>query len=501
MKITAKKAITLENLIYLYLILCPILDVSSFLFRQHFQTFLSISTVVRPIIPICLMIYIFFKDKIKLKLICFGLIYGLYAIIHLYLFKNNMTSIAYGDWKREAQYLVNYTFMIMNLFLYIYVVFLRKQTDNDKKIKEENNEECLDSIKKLKKVVLITFTIYIALMYIAILSGTSSYTYTEDLIGKKGWFESGNSVGTLMLICLCVVLPMTQKENDKWVKIVSLIDIILSGIYLSMLLGTRTGLFGFLLVGFIYIVLLGIYKLFHGKTINKKVTIIGSIVSVFLIAVVLIFGSNTLKRRKMLQEREDLIYDPYIQESAHVTGDLVEMAHEIELGNVDNNYISEDMQHAILDLYKYNNEHKVAHTNMRKIQLVYHTALVKEQKSIPLILFGNGYMSHFRELIFEMEVPAFLYNFGIFGFILYFVPFLLIAIYIIINLLRNRKKAKVENYMTSLAFCIAIAFASLAGYTFFNASTTTLIIAACVLGIEQLDGKKWLIKKFRREQS
>ncbi len=488
---TAKKVITLENLIYLYLILCPILDVSSFLFRQHFQTFLSISTVVRPIIPICCIVYIFFKDKIKIKLICAGVIYGLYAIIHLYLFKNNMTSIAYGDWKREAQYLVNYTFMIMNLFLYIYVIFFRNKKENDK--------ESLISIQKLKKVVLITFTIYIALMYIAILSGTSSYTYTEDLIGKKGWFESGNSVGTLMLICLCIVLPMTQKENDKWVKIVALVDILLSGIYLSMLLGTRTGLFGFLLVGFIYIGLLGLYKLFHGKTINKKVTIIGSIVSVFLIAVVLVFGSNTLKRRKMLQEREDLIYDPYIQESAHVTGDLVDMAHEIELGNVDESYISEDMQFAILDLYKFNNAHKVASTNMREIQLVYHTALVAEQRNIPLILFGNGYMSHFRELIFEMEVPAFLYNFGICGFILYFIPFLLIAIYIIINLFKNRKNAKVENYMTCLALCISIAFASLAGYTFFNASTTTLIIVACVLGIEQLDGKKWFMKKFRRE--
>lgn len=38
-------------------------------------------------------------------------------------------------------------------------------------------------------------------------------------------------------------------------------------------------------------------------------------------------------------------------------------------------------------------------------------------------------MANFRELVLEMEIPAFLFNFGLFGFTLYFVPFLSIFIY------------------------------------------------------------------------
>ena len=47
------------------------------------------------------------------------------------------------------------------------------------------------------------------------------------------------------------------------------------------------------------------------------------------------------------------------------------------------------------------------------------------------------------EMIFEMEVPAFLYNFGVIGFFLYFMPFLAIAMYgtyMAVKKIKNIKK-------------------------------------------------------------
>ena len=55
------KIFTMENILCLFIIVCPILDVASFLFRNYFNTFFSISTILRPIIPIIAIGYIFFK--------------------------------------------------------------------------------------------------------------------------------------------------------------------------------------------------------------------------------------------------------------------------------------------------------------------------------------------------------------------------------------------------------------------------------------------------------
>ena len=473
-----KKVITIENILCLFLILCPILDAASFLYRNYFNTNLSVSTVLRPIIPIIAIVYIFFKDKIKSKLIITGLIYGLYAIIHLYIFSIMARGSAYGNIFRELQYIVNYTFMIMNLFIYLYIFIFRK--------KNIEREEC---ITKIRKTLLISFTIYIVLMYIAILTGTSSSTYIEG-IGYKGWFESGNSVGAIMILMLFATLPITSKKHDIKTRIWAIVDVILSGIYLTTLLGTRIGLFGFVLVLFIYLICEILHTLFNSKKINKKVVAVGFSIFSVLAIIVIIFGSSTLARRRLLKEEDNTIYDEEIGESAHVTGDLMEIAHQIKNNEIEPEYMNKETQKAILDLYEYNNKHKIALTNMRMIQLVYHTALVKEQSDICMILFGNGYMLHYYELIFEMEVPAFLYNFGLYGFILYFIPFFIIAVAGIASAIKYIKRLTVQGAMAISSICFAIVASFLSGYIFFNQSAVAVIIAMCVITIYEIINMK-----------
>ena len=79
------KKLKKEYIIYFYIILCPILDIASFLFRNAFDTNISISTFIRPIIPVILAIYIFIKANKKHKLILAGIatIYVAYGAIHL----------------------------------------------------------------------------------------------------------------------------------------------------------------------------------------------------------------------------------------------------------------------------------------------------------------------------------------------------------------------------------------------------------------------------------
>lgn len=471
---------TMENLLCLLIIICPILDVSSFIFRNFFNTNFSISTFVRPIIPIVAITYIFFKDKIKPQIIIAGLAYLGYAICHIYIFYKIKTGCAYGNELREIQYLVNYTFMIMNLFIYIYFFAIKNR---EKEMAKQTTGKTLD---KMKKSVLIALTIYITLMYLALITKTSSFTYGETQVGYKGWFESGNSIGTIMLLSLFIVLPMLNKENKISIRIWALMITTLVGAYLCTLLGTRTGLFGFIIVVLAYIGFIVLHNLLNKNKLNKMILTIGVIILMLVGTVVTIFGSKTIERRRELKNKESEIYDTMTNQTAHVTGDTVKIVEQIKAGQMDENYMSESMQQAYLNLYNTANEKQISNTNMRTLQLIYHSNLIKEQNSIPMLLFGNGYMSHYYEMIFEMEVPAFLLNFGVIGFFLYFIPFLMIAVYGIYIILKKFKVTKVEFAMALFGLWFTIIISFLSGYTFFNSSTMMIIIALAVIIINEI---------------
>ena len=213
-----KEKINLENLMCLFVILCPILDIVSFLFRNFFSTNLSPTTFLRPLIPCIVFIILFFKDKKKGKKIIVGSIYLIYSIIHLIIFQKLHNESSYGNIASEMQYLINYGIMIMNLYLFFTVI---------------RNKE------KIEKSTLISMGIYIFAIFFSIITKTSSSTYLEG-IGYKGYFESGNSLCTVLLLGLCITFGNLEIKNLKKILL-----IVFTGIYLTMLSGMRTGLFGF----------------------------------------------------------------------------------------------------------------------------------------------------------------------------------------------------------------------------------------------------------------
>ena len=271
-----KNILTIENLLLAFIVLCPILDISSFLFRKCFNTSISISTILRPIIPIIAAIYIFIKEKNKKPILIMGAVYITYAICHLYVFYRIKTACAYGNEIRELQYIINYTFMVMNLIIY-WEFFALKNRDDEVKDEEKGR-----TVFKLRKCALVALTVYIVSMFISILTKTASYTYEETMTGYKGWFESGNSIGTIMLLLLCVVLPMLSKKYEAKYRIWTLMITILTGVYLSTLLGTRVGLFGFLFVIIMFMIFSIIHSLAKKNKINKKI-ILASVIVIFVV--------------------------------------------------------------------------------------------------------------------------------------------------------------------------------------------------------------------------
>lgn len=455
MKIKDKvKNIKIDDIVCFYIILCPILDIMSFLFRNSFNTKISPTTIIRPIIPTLLIIYLFIKkDKnYKIKLILLGCIYLLYAAIHIYLFSKIKTQMSFGTETHELQYVINYTFNILNLIIFI-TIFRNKDTE------------------KLKKSVLISTGIYITSIYISIITHTSSYTYIEGM-GYKGWFESGNSISAILLLSLFIYLPYIK---DKKMQKIAIPIVILVGMFLCLLIGTRAGLAGFIIVVMLYLILETLFNVKKEGNINKKFLIIGVVAIVIMLIIVICVGSTTIQRRKHLREIESDIIDNSNNENSHITGSILEIKERIEK-NEDCNDMSEEQKQSILDLYNIANKLKIKNYDQRNQQLIYNLALVKNQKSILLILFGNGYVANYRELVLEMELASMLINFGLIGFMLYIFPFIYILFKSLYYIIKFRKEIEVEYVFLWFGDAMAFALSLLSGYTFFSLSTATIII-------------------------
>ena len=461
-----KKKINLENLsenlLVIFLILCPIFDIVSFVFRNTFNTSISPSTILRPIIPLIVLLDIFVKSKKKLRIFLVVLAYGIYALIHLLLFNTANTGFSYSNVVHEMQYVMNYTFMIIILFIYIYVF-----KDKDK--------------SKLQRAAISSVSIYIASIILSIITNTSSTTYIEGT-GLKGWFESGNSISAVLTLSIFVLLS----TNDKNYRKIIIGEIIILGIFLCMVIGTRVGLFGFIvaLVSFVFAEIVG--KLISNDKINKKFVASGIIAILAVVLIVAVVGSNTLERRKHLKEIEGDIVDTSTNSEAHITGSLLEIKQKIDNGQIEDTYMNEAQKKSLLELYDIANKWDISNNDQRMQQLIYNALLVKNQANPLLIIFGNGYMNQYRELVMEMDISAFLFNFGIIGFLLYFGPFLAIFIYGIYFGIRKIRHIDREYIMYVLGIGLAFAISIFSGYVFFNMSTSTMIAVICALLINKI---------------
>lgn len=432
----------IRKLLCLFIILCPILDMVSFLFRNAFHTNISPSTFLRPIIPSFVMLYLFFKKDKKFKkyMLGIGLVYLIYAILHLVIFKTVITGSSYGGMVHEAQYIINYTYMIVNLILYV------------EAFKEG------EDIEKLSRSILIANVIYIVSIMIAIVSKTSSSTYIEG-IGYKGWFESGNSLGSILILSLFIILKYVK---DKKYRKIAVPLVLLQGIFLTTLLGTRVGLLGFILVMIIYILVEIVMTLKQKGKINKRLIVGGVAMIASILLVVITVGSTTLQRRKHLQEIENNIVDTNSQQASHVTGSILEIKENIDSNSLEEGYMKEAEKQSIIDLYQIANQWNVKNNDQRMQQLIYNTVLVKNQHNPIYLLLGNGHVANFRELVLEMEIPAFLLNFGILRicFILYAFCYLIFIRGIFYDKKQKRSRWSVYNgllgkwfYICTIFFC------------------------------------------------
>ncbi len=449
----------IEKLLCLIIILCPILDCASFIFRNFFQTTISVSTIIRPIIPLCLLLYIFIKGNKKEKIILalIALAYIGYAVVHLLIYNSFHTGCSFGDIKLEMQYVFNFSF-IMIYFIVFAFLFLKKDLATD----------------KLYNSITIMATIYIVSIVLAIIMGQSSHTYIETSTGYKGWIESGNSLSAILITSLFMML---QRARENKITIVVILAV---GTYLITTIGTRTGLLGtFIAVG-LYILL----EMFFSR--NKKIIISGLTLMCVAILVVVFAGSKTIQRRQQMAESQYTIIDEATGEVGNMTGDMLRIKNKILNNELEEDFMSEAQKQSVLDLHEYTKSIKLAGNDTRTQQLMYNIYLMKNQHSFTGIVFGNGYNNNVREMRMENELASLFLNFGLCGFILYAGPLLAVLVYAIIFGIKRRKEISLNYVMNVCALILAISLSWLSGYVLFATSSMTVIVVVATLLLKEI---------------
>lgn len=503
------KKYKLDDLICLFIILNPILDILSFVIRNSFYDVpgksSSITMILRPIIPVILGIIVFIKsDKTnKKELILIGLIYLVYALEHILVSLPNFKGWSYGNPARETSFLINYTFFIL-----VWIV-LKNVAGKDSKI---NIKRSKNIDKKLQNSIIISLAIYVVSIYLSIFTKTSSYTYPIEEIGYKGWIESGNSLSVFLVLGLGVLLnnihalrfPLKKNIKENRIQIFYYALAIFLIIYLIFLMGTRIGLLG----SGIIICVSAILKSICNK--EYKVSIMFLIVLTICGFLVMNKGSMTLNRRKQLEDEkqnfvknEETVFvnqnegkvfipdaEPIEEDKRYVTTDIENLHERIISNEVTPNEMTDKQKQAVKDLYQEAEEKNIDANDNRSQQMIYHRNLYRSEHDFFQYIFGNGFQTPSGELVLEQEIDALIFNFGILGFILYMGPIIYIIIFsLIIEILSFRGKKFFKNvqemgsntimYTFLLVFAVGLMFKI--GYTLFNISDSTLIATLMIL--------------------
>lgn len=480
-----------SKILLLFIMLSPVFDIISFLFRNKFDSKISISTFIRPIIPVFVAIYIFFTANKKNKKIFISLatIYILYAIIHLIIAKKLFTGCSDGNIVNETQYIFNFTFLVIDLIIYLYTFIYEGKTKGKAKINSS-----------ISNSMLIMVAIYLITIFVSIITKTSSFTYIETKTGYKGWIESGNSLSAILVISLFIILPninfsnwRNKSKKIKAIEITKVLIVVCDFAYLTTILGTRTGLIGAFLAVFCYIIVESIFNK------NKKIIYCGIIFMIVGVTAISMFGSKTLKRRAQMKQSQFTIIDKSTGEIGNMTGDMLDIKNKIIDGTIEQGFMSEPQKQATLDLYKYAKKHNIAGNDTRRQQLIYNVFLVKHQKNLLYILFGNGFKTNFREMVMENELASLILNFGILGFILYVAPLIIVLVIAtkniicnIINLIKFENIAKARDkkkqIMYQFALALVLILSWLSGYVLFATSSMIVISSVVILNLINVTG-------------
>lgn len=425
--------VNLKNILLVFMIIQPFLD-SYVLYSDQVINFFGFSptTILRFSLLGLIFIILFFKHLTKKEnkyLLIYGVILVIYTLLHHLVCINIDDSVLYTSLRYNLIKELFYLLRLVYPIILSYIVYLLKISKKDFKNTIQASTIVLSLILFLMNLFLIAKTSYFnnyikGNIFDWFTSNTSRY-----LLASKGWFNSANQIGGQLLL----LVPINFYYATSSLKIKDIL-IFLFLILSCYMIGTRISCVGISLV----LIILGIcfyaFKFFKKEQIKPKeisVTIIITLFSLLIFnfaPIVNLSGSNLLS----LLHLNKVIKDNSSEEIVILTPeyDGVNVCEFLKLTSTNEAYYKNLYPcNDNLDFWtNYVENGYYKYINNRLMEDLITKDIYKKITSPKVNLFGMS-RSRFEnaEIYLERDILVHYYTIGIFGIIVFILPYFMIC--------------------------------------------------------------------------
>ena len=240
-----------NKVIPILILIQPIFDVVTSI-MSYFEFDITLGIVIKMLLMLICIIYLVFIDKKNLKFNFVVLL--LIFILFIFNVLGNINVL-------KAQPLQYLSYTVKYIYLMVMLLYFYRWFNNGNRIK----------LSDLRIPLFIISLVFI----ISLISGTSFHSYDTLRRGYSGWFNSANELGAL----LCLLFPISiynAFHNPEGEKIDFLLFLCCG--FMLIMIGTKTGLFGFFITLVCYIV----YRLVSNKKYKLDYKFLSVLVVLFI---------------------------------------------------------------------------------------------------------------------------------------------------------------------------------------------------------------------------
>ena len=408
--------INFESFLIIYILLQPFIDVATSLCIRYINSYFTIGILLRSLFLIFILIYSISISNKRWKRIIIIYCSALF-IYSILFFINAFFNIGFNSFFTQLKSIIK-TFYFSIILISLIPISINTHMNN--------------------KYLIYCLFGYTSILSISTFLGIAFDSYADGSgAGKNGLFYAANEIGTI----LCILMPfLFLNLIDSKLRIIKIINLIFL-IFSSLWMGTKVPFLG-LILSLIVSFIVCIINIIKRKNIKEYLYKISAIILLFFIVFTSIKYSPIGKNLGISINKITNITEKNSSKS-NVTRTSTSTQPNIE-------------------------------TVILSSRDIYYKNTLKEYKnsSIPSKILGIGYLNNQNGIISQrktIEIDYFdiLFSNGIIGFILFFTPLLILLIYII-KLIWKQKFLIFENniifYIYTIFICLIIA--RLAGHIF-----------------------------------
>ena len=400
------------NILEIVLILSPIIDILTSVSQRTLNIDISLGLIIRSFLLFFMTAFTLVESNYKYKKVTIGylLLVSIYSILFcgsMYLNKGNQFIIS------EIKNLIKAFYFPICLVAILNYVETRKYKIN-------------------LKLIFFVMLEYLVLLFIPSILNLGYESYAEDKIGTIGWFFSANEISSIYSILIVLVVFSYKYIKNKIIYF----GLIIISFYTVLQIGTKMPAISTLIVVFVFIIfyLIKYINLKEKKYIKDLYVGIG----IFSIFVIIFMTSPVLKNFDIYKNY--LISTREKQEVNELNLDSINEKAEENINDV-NIVINEDNK----------NEYKDNNLTSDEIATIIHSGRLETVNRVnykfknsnfynKLIGLGRIDIENNDEFLTEIDYIDILFNYGIVGFIIYFIPAIIMGIIIIKKIFKSKIK-------------------------------------------------------------